>query len=241
MHLTFFMLVSRLRLPYYMSKVSPIQTKGDMLLKKLVCFDLDGTLIQGIHSVMLLCLLNGKMQEHSLIQKQEENGIINYKTADYLRAKLTAGLPVSRVNQHFQRIITPLHNISRTVQALRAQNMHAVLITVGPQQVAQAARQLWGFDAAYGSVYETHGGYFTGNITSYVDAEQKVECLYRHCANFSILHNECIAIGDGATDLPLFNYCGSSIAINASPTAIAAASASICTTNLLDILPFLYN
>ncbi|WP_367179361.1 hypothetical protein [Clostridium sp.] len=39
---------------------------------KLVCFDLDDTLIREIHSVMLPCILNGKENEHSLIQKQEE-------------------------------------------------------------------------------------------------------------------------------------------------------------------------
>ena len=41
---------------------------------KLVCFDLDDTLISEIHSVMLLCVLNGKGQEHAHIQLQEEKG-----------------------------------------------------------------------------------------------------------------------------------------------------------------------
>jgi len=53
---------------------------------KLVCFDLDDTLIREIHSVMLPCILNGKENEHSFIQEQEEKGMINYKSADYLRA-----------------------------------------------------------------------------------------------------------------------------------------------------------
>lgn len=55
---------------------------------KLVCFDLDDTLIRDIHSVMLPCILNGKEKEHSFIQAQEEKGVIDYILADYLRAKL---------------------------------------------------------------------------------------------------------------------------------------------------------
>lgn len=49
---------------------------------KLVCFDLDDTLIREIHSVMLPCILNGKEKEHSFIQEQEEKGLINYIAAD---------------------------------------------------------------------------------------------------------------------------------------------------------------
>ena len=59
---------------------------------KLVCFDLDDTLIRGIHSVMLPCILNGKEEEHAIIQEQEENGHLDYITADHMRAKLFCGL-----------------------------------------------------------------------------------------------------------------------------------------------------
>ena len=39
---------------------------------KLVCLDLDDTLIRGIHSVMLPCIMNGKEEEHAIIQEQED-------------------------------------------------------------------------------------------------------------------------------------------------------------------------
>ena len=39
---------------------------------KLICFDLDDTLIREVHSVMLPCILNGREEEHAIIQKQEE-------------------------------------------------------------------------------------------------------------------------------------------------------------------------
>ena len=45
----------------------------NILKTKLVCFDLDDILIRGIHSVMLPCILNGKEEEHAIIQEQEEN------------------------------------------------------------------------------------------------------------------------------------------------------------------------
>lgn len=45
---------------------------------RLICFDLDDTLIRDIHSVMLPCILNGKEKEHAVIQKQEESGLLDY-------------------------------------------------------------------------------------------------------------------------------------------------------------------
>ena len=59
---------------------------------ELACFDLDDTLIRGIHSVMFPCILNGKEKEHSIIQEREEKGEIDYISADYLRAELLKGL-----------------------------------------------------------------------------------------------------------------------------------------------------
>ncbi len=64
---------------------------------KLVSFDLDDTLIREIHSVMLPCILNGKEQEHSVIQAREESGELDYITADYLRAELLSGLVESKI------------------------------------------------------------------------------------------------------------------------------------------------
>lgn len=74
---------------------------------KLVCFDLDDTLIREIHSVMLPCILNEKEKEHSLIQEQEEKGLINYITADYLRAELLSGLEERKIAQTFLEIAKP--------------------------------------------------------------------------------------------------------------------------------------
>lgn len=89
---------------------------------KLVCFDLDDTLIREIHSVMLPCILNGKGKEHSIIQEQEEKGIIAYISADYLRAKLLLGLEERKIAQSFLEIAKPLKNIKNVVETLHEQN-----------------------------------------------------------------------------------------------------------------------
>ena len=206
---------------------------------KLACFDLDDTLIREIHSVMLPCILNGKEREHSIIQEQEEQGVINYISADYLRAELLIGLEEREIAQSFLKIAKPLKNIKSVVEALHKQNIKCIIITVGPKQVAKVVCDIWGFDDYYGSDYEVIDGIFTGKILNYIGAEQKIECLQDFCKNNSIKPDECIAVGDGSTDIPIFEYCKKSIAINSSPKVQKSAMYAVDTDDLTDILKYI--
>lgn len=206
---------------------------------KIVCFDLDDTLIREVHSVMMPCILNGKEKEHSLIQEQEETGVLDYISADYLRAKLLSGLEESKIAQSFLEIVKPLKNISSVVEALHKQNIKSIVITVGPKQVAKVVCNIWGFDDYYGSDYEVINGVFTGKILNYVGADQKITCLQDFCKSNNIKPEECIAVGDGSTDIPIFEYCGKSIAINSSPCIQKRAMYVIETDDLADILEYI--
>lgn len=206
---------------------------------KLVCFDLDDTLIREIHSVMLPCILNGKEKEHSFIQEQEDKGMIDYISADYLRAELLLGLEECKIAQSFLKIAKPLKNIKSVVEALHKQNVKCIVITVGPKQVAKVVCDIWGFDDYYGSEYEVIEGVFTGKILNYIGADQKIECLQHFCDNNSIIPNECIAVGDGSTDIPIFKYCGGSIAINSSSKVQQNAQYAVDTDDLTDILKYI--
>lgn len=210
-----------------------------MTKSKLVCFDLDDTLIREIHSVMLPCILNGKEKEHSFIQEQEEKGMIDYISADYLRAELLSGLEECKIAQSFLEIAKPLKNIKSVIEALHKQNIKCIVITVGPRQVAKVVRDIWGFDGYYGSDYEVVEGVFTGGILNYIAAEQKISCLQDFCKANSIKPEECIAVGDGSTDIPMFKYCGKSIAINSSLKVRENAMYAVDTDDLTDILKYI--
>jgi len=47
---------------------------------------------------------------------------------------------------------------------------------------------------------------------------------------------QVVAIGDGFSDLPLFSVVGFSVALNASPEARAAASATVAGRSFVDAL-----
>ena len=207
---------------------------------KLVCFDLDDTLIREIHSVMLPCILNGKEKEHSFIQEQEEKGLIDYISADYRRAELLVGLEEKKIAQSFLEIAKPLKNIKSVIETLHEQNIKCIVVTVGPKQVAKVVCDIWGFDNYYGSEYEVIEGVFTGKILNYVNSEHKIECLQDYCKHNNIELEECIAVGDGSTDIPIFQSCGKSIAINSSLKIRKHAMYAVDTDDLTDIIKYIF-
>lgn len=210
-----------------------------MNTNKLICFDLDDTLIREYHSVMIPCILNGKEQEHSIIQAREESGELDYVSADNQRAKLLNGLELDKLHSGFLKLAKPLRNIEKTINSLHENNFKCILITVGPRQVAEVAKNLWGFDSCYGSDYEVRDGVFTGNILKFIDGEGKVDCLNEYCSVHNIEKLNCTAVGDGSTDIPLFKICGSSIALNGNQSARKSASIAIDSDDLSDILKFI--
>jgi phosphoserine phosphatase len=209
-----------------------------MLKTKLVCFDLDHTLIYEIHSVMYPCILNGKYQEVLEVEKQEANGVYDWIEADYHRAKLIEGLHIESLKEHFDSVIKPIKNIKRTVDRLHEYGIKCILITAGPIQVAKVAAEIWGFDFYYGSLYEVENDLFTGKIVAHTGDKGKLVHLIDYCEKGGYKPEECLAVGDGGTDIPIFEYCGNSLAINYADSMIGKAKYFIKTDDLIDILEY---
>ncbi len=206
---------------------------------KLVCFDLDDTLIKEIHSVMYLSVLNNKLTEIIEIEKREAEGEFTWIEADYHKAKLASGLDVAKISIEFNHVLKPINNILNVITTLQKFGFKCILITAGPKQVAEAACNIWGLNGYYGSDYEIVDRKFTGKIIEHIGDKGKVLCLQEYCNKYEINPNNCIAIGDGASDIPLFEYCGCSIAINYSNATIGKATYYIKTDDLSDILNFI--
>lgn len=205
---------------------------------KLVCFDLDHTLIYEVHSVMYPCILNGKYNEVLEVEKQEQAGAFDWIEADYHRAKLIEGLHIGALEEHFDCIIKPIKNIKQTIDKLHERGIKCILITAGPIQVAKVAAEKWGIDFYYGSLYEVENDLFTGKIINHTGDKGKLTHLIEHCEKNGYMPEDCLAIGDGGTDIPIFEYCGSSLAINYADSMLGKAKHFIKTDDLIDILEY---
>ena len=64
----------------------------------------------------------------------------------------------------------------------------------------------------------------------------KIACLEDYCAKQKIEPTECIAVGDGASDMPLFAHCRASIAVNYAPAVLGKATHYLKTDDMADVL-----
>lgn len=203
---------------------------------KVACFDMDGTLITNTDSVEYLCLLNGKSREAKEIDLKEEKDEISWIEADYLKAKLFNGLEVKRVLEEFENHIKLIDNIGEVLQQLRRNRVKSILVTAGPIQVAQALGAMFKFDKIYGSLYEVKNGCFTGEIEKHLGDSGKLENLVLYCNENELALDKVVAIGDGASDIKVFEKSGKSIAINYSHKLEGKADVYLRTKNLYDIV-----
>ncbi len=204
-----------------------------------VCFDMDGTLIRNTDSVSYLCVLNGNLEALKEIEKLESDGIISWIDADYKKALLIKGLYIDEVEGKFKSNMKFIQNIDQVLMYLREREIKSVLVTAGPIQVAKIFDAQFGFDGIYSSLYEVIDRKFTGKIISHLGNEGKLNCLDDFCLKNNISLNHCVAIGDSASDIDIFERCGRSIAINYSDAVIGEASEYIITDDLSVVIDIL--
>ncbi len=206
---------------------------------KLVCFDMDGTLITNTNSVEYLCVLMGRQREVKEIEAKEENDEISWIEADYIKARLFRGLEVKRIEDEFSKYIELIGNIEEVLKNLKTSGLQTILVTAGPIQVAEVLGNRFKFDRVFGSMYEVKEGIFTGDILNHLGDSGKLECLKQYCEENYVTMNEVVAIGDSASDIKVFENSGRSIAINYSNKLKGRADFYLKTNNLMKILDYI--
>ncbi|MFZ5989897.1 MAG: HAD family hydrolase [Bacillota bacterium] len=205
---------------------------------KAVCFDMDGTLIINTNSVRFLCCLNNKMEEVMEIEKKVESGQMSLTEGDYLKSRLIEGLEIKKVKEEFDKYVELIDGIGEVTTLLHSQGLMTVLITTGPVQVAEVLEDRFGFDAVYGSRYAILDGKYSGAITEHLGPDGKLKALELFCRERKIRVKDCIAVGDGYSDLSIFRACGKSIAINYEDSILGKADEHINTNNIKNITGF---
>ena len=93
-----------------------------------------------------------------------------------------------------------------------------------------------GIDFSRSNVLEIEPGPNCGQLTGRMvdqawgdicDGEEKRRMVLSTCADLGILPSQCIAVGDGANDLPMMAVAGLSVAYHAKPAVRAQAMVAI--------------
>lgn len=202
---------------------------------RLVCFDLDGTLVPGTSvSQHLADRLGHGALLAELERRYAAQEISNATVADR-QAEEFAGRDRREMMTHLESI-PRIGGIQATLARLQSAGIDALLCTVTWRFAAECFQQWYRFAAVSGTeIEESPDGRFTGKVARHFDKYDKRDFVVEHCRRRGIDLSTCIAVGDSHSDVPMFGAVGFSVALNATADAKAVASVSVNSGTAVDI------
>ncbi|MFI3279367.1 MAG: phosphoserine phosphatase SerB [Rikenellaceae bacterium] len=205
--------------------------------RRLICFDMDSTLIE-TEVIDELADRAGVGEQVRQITEQAMRGEIDFKESFKQRVALLEGLDES-VMADIAENLPITEGLERMMKILKRVGFKTAILSGGFSYFGNHLRRRFGFDYVYANELEIEDGKLTGRYTGQVvDGERKAELLRLLCQFEGIDMEQSIAVGDGANDLPMLNLAGLGIAFHAKPKVKATAKQSISTIGLDGILYF---
>ncbi len=205
--------------------------------RRLICFDMDSTLIE-TEVIDELAEKAGVGDAVRAITEQAMRGEIDFKESFSRRVAMLKGLDVS-VMDDIARNLPITEGLERMMKILKRVGFKTAILSGGFTYFGTYLKRQYGFDYVYANELEIEDGKLTGRyIGQVVDGTRKAELLRLLCQFEDINIEQSIAVGDGANDLPMLNIAGLGIAFHAKPKVKENARQSISTIGLDGILYF---
>ena len=203
--------------------------------RRLVCFDMDSTLIQ-TEVIDELADLAGVGEQVRAITESAMNGEIDFSESFKQRMALLEGLSEDVLKTVAENLpIT--QGAHRLMKALKYYGYKTAILSGGFTYFGKYLQKELGIDYVHANELEIIDGKLTGKyLGEIVDGAKKAEYLQAIADKEGIHIDQTIAVGDGANDLPMLNLAGLGIAFHAKPTVKESASTSISSLGLDGVL-----
>ena len=208
-------------------------------MRRLICFDMDSTLIQ-TECIDELAARAGVGDKVKAITERAMRGEIDFKESFTERVALLKGLDVS-VMQDIAEHMPITEGADRLMSVLKRCGYKIAILSGGFTFFGEQLRRRYGIDYVYANELEIdENGKLTGRyVGDIVDGKRKAELLKLIAQVEQVNLAQTIAVGDGANDLPMIAEAGLGIAFHAKPRVKATAQLSINNIGLDGVLYFL--
>ena len=198
-------------------------------MRRLICFDMDSTLIQTecIDELAERAGVGDKVRE---ITERAMRGEIDFRESFKERVALLKGLDVSVMKDIAEKLpIT--EGVERLMAVLKRYGYKIAILSGGFTYFGEYLQRKFGIDYMYANELEVDdNGKLTGKyLGDIVDGKRKAELLKLIAQVEKVNLAQTIAVGDGANDLPMISEAGLGIAFHAKPRVVANAKQSINT------------
>ena len=208
-------------------------------MRRLICFDMDSTLIQ-TECIDELAKRAGVGEQVARITEKAMRGEIDFRESFTQRVALLKGLD-SSVLQDIAEHLPITEGTDRLMSVLKKCGYKIAILSGGFTYFGEYLRRKYNIDYVYANELEIGpDGKLTGRyVGEIVDGRRKAELLRLIAQVEKINLAQTIAVGDGANDLPMISEAGLGIAFHAKPKVKAGARQAISNLGLDGVLYFL--
>jgi phosphoserine phosphatase len=207
-------------------------------MRRLICFDMDSTLIQ-TEVIDELAERAGVGDKVKAITESAMHGDIDFEESFKQRIKLLKGLDASVLKEVAENLpIT--EGLGRLMKVLQKVGFKTAILSGGFTYFGNYLKDKYGFDYMYANELEIVDGKLTGNyLGDIITGKKKAELLSLIAQVEKIDIRQTVAVGDGANDLPMLGIAGLGIAFHAKPKVKQNAGQSLSSVGIDGILYFL--
>ena len=207
-------------------------------MRRLICFDMDSTLIQ-TECIDELAEKAGVGEQVRAITESAMRGEIDFKESFTQRVALLKGLDES-VMKEIAENLPITEGVERLMFVLKRYGYKIAILSGGFTYFGEYLQKKFGIDYVYANELEIIDGKLTGRyLGDVVDGKRKAELLRLIAQVEKVDIAQTIAVGDGANDLPMLSLAGLGIAFHAKPKVKENARQAINTIGLDGVLYFL--
>lgn len=211
--------------------------KDDMYrrTRRLVCFDMDSTLIEA-EVIDELAIEAGIGDQVAEITEQAMQGKIDFDESFRRRVALLKGLDESVLERVAERLKLT-EGAEQLLHMLNTLGYKTAILSGGFTYFARHLQKKLKIDYVHANELDIQDGKVTGEVKGIiVNGERKAELLKEIAHHEGIKLDQVIAVGDGANDLPMLSIAGLGIAFRAKPLVRESAKHAISNLGLDAIL-----
>lgn len=217
----------------------PFDCEKKMQKLRLIVFDVDGTLLRVTSSWQFLHEKLGTWTEGKQHAELFFQGKIDYEEWAQLDASLWKKQSLSKI-QSIVNKIPYVDGAQEIIKTLKKHNVKVALLSAGLSLLGERIEKELQVDYSLSNELIVKNGFLTGKVKVNVSLDNKTKALNKILRKFNVKINECCAVGDDESLIPLFKKVALGIAFNPCNEEVEKnADIVVKSQDLRDILPYI--